>query len=140
MRKSSLDDEVTLNDAAEYFFRSAWSWIAVLVGCYALSWCWMREMVVAVPYVLLAAPSGLFHLIGIPQYDHGPGVIDSIMMHHYLPLVLLLAAHTGFWWAMIYLLLNRRGMHRTALLRLGWTLILLLAANMIGCATMHYDM
>jgi hypothetical protein len=119
MRKSSFDDEVTLNDAAEYFFRSAWFWIALMVGCYALSWCWMRDLVLFVPYVLLAAPSGLFHLVGIPQFANGIDVIDRSKMHQYLPLLLLLAAHGAYWWAMIKLLLHRRRLERSSLLRLA---------------------
>jgi hypothetical protein len=91
----------------EPLFRSAWFWTGLLMCAYLISWSWLGDLVLAVPFVLLAAPSGLFHLLGIPEFKNGIEVIDRVLMYQVMPPLVLLSAHTIFWWALISLLCKR---------------------------------
>ena len=86
------------------------------------------------------APSGLLHLIGFHFFDNGFYVFDGYFKQHPVssPL-LLLSVHALFWWAYIYLLCKRKRMPRTVLFRFSWTLLVVLAANLIGCSTMSFS-
>jgi hypothetical protein len=125
--------------SVEATFRSAWFWIGAVLGCYCISILWLGDLILVPQYVLLAAPSGLFHLVGIPEFENGLTVVDRILMHHRLPLVMLLAAHSVFWWMLLAYISQRKLMHRADLMKVGWTLILVLVANLVGCATMKYS-
>jgi hypothetical protein len=127
-------------DAVETLLRSVWFWIGLIVGCYCMSCLWLGELARFVPFVLLAAPSGLFHLAGIPGFENGFRVVDRVLSGHGGgPLALLLFVHAVFWSTLLVLVWKRKRLDRVHLLRLGFALVIVLVANLAGCTTMRYS-
>lgn len=126
----------------EKIFRSGWFWLGLLIGCYLLSSLWLGSVIFFSPLIFMVAPSGIFHLLGFSAFENGIGVVDSVMMFpaHLLTTLMLLFIHLVFWVALIFLISHRKGMPRIPILRLSWGLIIFIAMNFVGCATMSYHL
>ena len=127
------------NGPVDAAFRSIRFWVGVLVACYCISILWLGDLFGMIPLVLFSAPSGLYHLVGVPEFENGFTAMDRVLSHQLPPIVMLLAAHAGFWGALFAYLSRRRRMVHAQLMTVGWTLIVVLVANLVGCSMMKYS-
>lgn len=126
-------------DADKALFRSAWFWGGLVGASYLVSFTWLGPLGQAYPRVILGAPSGLFHLFGLPGFENGSDVVERALDGNPILLAMLLAVHAAFWLMLSACISQRNRMKRPDLMKAGWTLIIVLVANLVGCSTMKYS-